>query len=109
MILLHFSEFLNHNNVDGVICVRDSIALSFINVAKRKGFDIPNDVSIIGMQNTKYAQLSYLTLSCVNIPVYQLGEEAMKLLTQFMLGKIFEKKHILIPHKLILRESTKIK
>lgn len=105
---LHFSEFLNHNNVDGVICVRDSIALSFINVAKRKGLDIPNDISVIGMQNTKYAQLSYPTLSCVDVPVYQLGEESMKLLTQFMQGKIVDKKHILLPYNLILRESTEI-
>ena len=81
---LHFNEFFNSHKVDGVISVRDSIAVSFMNIAQRNGHRIPEDILVVGFQNTKYAQLSRPTLTCVDTPVYDLGAAAMELLTKYM-------------------------
>lgn len=102
----HFSEFFSKNLVDGVLCVRDSIAVSFINVAQKNNISIPNDLVIVGMQNTKYAVLSNPTLTCIDVPVYKIGTEAMKLLTKFMKNEEVNKTQILLSHSTIYRNST---
>ena len=58
--------------------------VSFINVARKLHLHIPDDVQVVGFQNTKYAELSRPQLTCINTPIYDLGEKAMDLLTKLM-------------------------
>ena len=102
---LHFAEFFNNHEVDGVISVRDSIAVSFMNIAQKNGHKIPEDISVVGFQNTKYAQLSRPTLTCVDTPVYDLGAAAMELLTKIMKEEPVEETKIVLPYSVFYRES----
>lgn len=102
---LHFEEFLNNNRIDAAISVRDSIAVSFINVAIKRGFEVPKDIEVIGLQNTKYAILSRPNLTCVDTPVYDIGAVSMRLLTKFMKQETVDEKHVLLPYRLIRRET----
>ena len=104
---LHFNEFFNNHNVDGVISVRDSIAVSFMNIAQKNGHKIPEDILVVGFQNTKYAQLSRPTLTCVETPVYDLGAAAMELLTKYMKEEQVENTKVLLPHSVFYRDSMK--
>lgn len=79
-----YEDLLNEDQPEVAIVVRDSMAVSFINVARKLHFHIPNDIQVIGFQNTKYAELSRPQLTCINTPIYDLGEEAMDLLTTLM-------------------------
>lgn len=79
-----FEELLNEDQPDVAIVVRDSMAVSFINVARKLHLHIPDDVQVVGFQNTKYAELSRPQLTCINTPIYDLGEKAMDLLTKLM-------------------------
>lgn len=103
----HFKEFFEDKKVDAVLAVRDSIAISFMNVMIEKGKKIPEDISVIGFQNTKYAVLSRPTLTCVDTPVYDIGAVSMRLLTKLMANEKIEEstKHILLPHNIIKRKS----
>jgi LacI family transcriptional regulator len=102
---LHFAEFFNTHEVDGVISVRDSIAVSFMNIAQKNGHKIPEDILVVGFQNTKYAQLSRPTLTCVDTPVYDLGAAAMELLTKIMKEEPVEETKIVLPYSVFYRES----
>lgn len=102
---LHFAEFFNNHEVDGVISVRDSIAVSFMNIAQKNGHKIPDDILVVGFQNTKYAQLSRPTLTCVDTPVYDLGAAAMELLTKIMKEEPVEETKIVLPYSVFYRES----
>ena len=102
---LHFAEFFNNHEVDGVISVRDSIAVSFMNIAQKNGHRIPEDILVVGFQNTKYAQLSRPTLTCVDTPVYDLGAAAMELLTKIMKEEPVEETKIVLPYSVFYRES----
>jgi LacI family transcriptional regulator len=102
---LHFAEFFNNHEVDGVISVRDSIAVSFMNIAQKNGHKIPEDILVVGFQNTKYAQLSRPTLTCVDTPVYDLGAAAMELLTKIMKEEPVEETKIVLPYSVFYRES----
>jgi LacI family transcriptional regulator len=102
---LHFEEFFNDKPVDGVIAVRDSIACSFMNYAFESGLDCPRDVSIIGLQNTKYAILSRPNLTCVDTPVYDIGAVSMRLLTKFMKQEPVDNIKVILPHSVMKRKS----
>ena len=101
----HFREFFSQHKVDGVIAVRDSIAVSFMNNAGDAGRRIPEDILVVGFQNTKYALLSRPTLTCIDTPVYDLGAVAMKLLTKYMKGETIEQSKVVLPHTVVYRSS----
>lgn len=102
-----FESYFDGVDVDGVIAVRDSISVSFMNVELNKGIKVPEDISIIGFQNTKYAVLARPNLTCIDIPVYDIGAVAMRLLTKLMNGEEVAEKKIYLPHRIINRDSTK--
>jgi LacI family transcriptional regulator len=106
---VHFHELFKDNltPVDGIVAVRDSIAVSFINTMIQKGKKIPADISVYGFQNTKYASLSRPMLSCVDIPIEAIGVKAMSLLKQEIDGEITEVKFNVLPHSIISRQTTK--
>lgn len=106
---VHFKElFKDHQNpIDGVVAVRDSIAVSFINSMIQQGKKIPEDISVYGFQNTKYASLSRPKLSCVELPIEAIGVHAMSLLKQEIDGEHIEVKFNVLPHSIITRQTTR--
>ena len=102
-----FESYFVGNDVDGVIAVRDSIAVSFMNVMLNKGVKVPEDISIVGFQNTKYALLSRPNLTCIDIPVYDIGAVSMRLLTKLMNGEDNTETNVVLPHRIIIRGTTK--
>ena len=101
----HFEEYFETHKVDGAIAVRDSIAVSFMNVMINKGYNVPKDIAVIGYQNTKYAMLARPKLTCIDTPVYDIGAVAMRLLTKLIKGEEVDSIKIVLPHKVIRRET----
>lgn len=85
-----YKKILEKEHPDVAIVVRDSMAVSFINVARGLHISIPEDLQVIGFQNTKYAELSRPSLTCINTPIYEIGEVAMDLLTDLMRESYYE-------------------
>ena len=102
---LDFKELLANKNVDALISVRDSIAISFMNEAINIGKKVPEEISVIGLQNTKYAILSRPNLTCMDTPVYDIGAVSMRLLTKFMKQEEVTEVKVVLPHTLVKRDS----
>lgn len=104
-----FSEILDQGIPEVALVVRDSMAISFMNIAINKGYKVPDDLQVIGFQNTKYAELSNPKLTCVETPIYEIGNKAMAYLTELMQENSQNKKtsNLLIDYKVIWRGSTK--
>ena len=105
-----FDKMLDEYVPDVALVVRDSMAISLMNVANKKGIKVPDKMQVVGFQNTRYALLSNPKLTSVEIPVYEMGNKAMSYLTELM--KDEESKHhkadkILLPYDIVWRESTK--
>ena len=98
-----FNEIIN-TDIDGIISFKDSSAIQLMNGAIITGKKIPDDISIVGLQNTKYALLSRPTLTCLNTPVFELGTEAMTLLTK-LINKEVENHKVVLPYEIIKRNS----
>ncbi len=69
----HFKDILANGVPEVALVVRDSIAISFMNVATRMGIKVPEDLQVVGFQNTRYALLSNPKLTCVETPIYEIG------------------------------------
>ncbi len=102
----HFNEYFKNHKVDGVVAVRDSIAVSFINVARANQVSVPQDISVAGFQNTKYAALSRPNLTCVDVPIYDIGAVSMRVLTKLMNQESVEDRTVKLDHDIIHRAST---
>ncbi|MDE1145059.1 MAG: LacI family DNA-binding transcriptional regulator [Azospirillaceae bacterium] len=63
------------------LCVgADLIALGAIKALHQRGLRVPDDISIIGFDNIPYAALTFPGLSTINIPVEEMGIEAVNTL-----------------------------
>ncbi|MDD4212999.1 MAG: LacI family DNA-binding transcriptional regulator [Bacilli bacterium] len=103
-----FQEFLKENTPQVVMSVRDSMAISFMNVASKHAIKIPEEMQVIGFQNTRYAELSNPRLTCVETPIYEIGNVAMQKLTELMQNPEEAKPdNTIVDYRIIWRESTK--
>lgn len=102
--ILHGSQLLNClSTCSAALCFNDRMALSLIDLLRQNGKDVPEDLSVVGIDNSELAKISLIT-SVVH-PAEQLGEAAAKLLLSMMNGS--EGKNILFPPQLVLRDSVR--
>lgn len=104
---IFFSNELQKRVPDVALVVRDSMAISLMNVANKRGINVPEKLQVIGFQNTRYALLSNPKLTCVAIPIYEMGNRAMSYLTELMRNEESKGQKILLPHSIVWRDSTK--
>ena len=102
---------LNHKDIDGIFAFTDLLATGLMVGLKEYGIKVPDDVSIIGFSNWFLTSITSPTLSTVDQPGYQMGEEAFKILLEEIndLKKGSKPKYrtIEIPTEVIIRESSK--
>lgn len=106
----YFTELLDNDIPEVALVVRDSMAISLMNVAQKRGIKVPDQMQVIGFQNTRYAILSNPKLTCAEIPIYDMGANAMSYLTKLMKEENFKHKKaekILLPYDIVWRESTR--
>lgn len=102
-----FQEYLREHRPEVAIVVRDSIAASLINSASDLGIKIPEELEVMGFQNTKYSKMSRPTLSTIDNPIYDIGAVSMRLLTKLMNEEPIDNVNVILPHNIIWRNSTK--
>lgn len=65
-----------------MVCSSDEDALHLIREAESRGLRIPEDLSIVGFDNSKVAQLEKIALTSVEHPSFFLGETATNILLE---------------------------
>jgi GntR family transcriptional regulator of arabinose operon len=63
-----------------VVCGNDEDALRFIEAAERHGIRVPDDLSVVGFDNSNIAQLEKISLTSVDHPSFEIGEKAANIL-----------------------------
>ena len=87
-------------------CISDSIAIGCTRKLTELGINVPADFSIIGFDDTSIAKMYCPAISTVAQPQADLGEIAMDRLVRRMDGDKTPPATKILPHKLILRETT---
>ncbi|CAG2534188.1 LacI family [Maribacter dokdonensis] len=78
------TEFFQNNDVDAVLCVNEIFAIQCMSILQYIGFNIPEDISIIGFTDGILSKFSSPKLSTVAQHGEKMGELAAKLLIQRM-------------------------
>lgn len=81
------AELLEQGNpVDGIVCYNDQIAVSILNGLRAMGRRVPEDISVVGYDNSSLAVNATIGLTSVNHPKEQLGEAAAQMLLDLING-----------------------
>jgi len=91
--------------IDAVFCANDILAMGFIRAALTHGFDIPNEIAVIGCDDIRIAQYYYPALTTIRLNPIEIGRSAVEILEKMVEGKKNHKgKHV--ECDLIVRESA---
>ncbi len=90
-----------------IFVATDEMALGVIHGLQDKGVRVPEDVEVIGFNNTRLAVMVRPTLTTVVQPMYDIGAVSMRLLTKYMNKEEVEDAIVVLPHRLEVRDSTK--
>ena len=93
---------------DGIVCVNDLVAVGVINALLDAGVRVPNDVAVIGFDDTELGAFMTPALTSVRQPWDQLGREAVNLLLD-RLGStdtVESARQLVLSPELIVRESS---
>ena len=92
---------------DGVFCFNDPVAIGAMRAACETGLAIPDDVAIIGVANTRYADQLGVPLSSIDQGTAAIGRRAAELLLDAMAApEGHEATATYLPARLIARAST---
>lgn len=84
----------------------DDSAVGALSVAHKRGLKVPENISIIGYDNTKVAEMAYPPLTTLAQPFYEMGEKAVEMLIKKISLKD-EVENVIMPFKIIERDTVK--
>jgi len=91
---------------EAIFCWTDFIALEVISVATELGLRMPEDIGIVGYDNTMYCDFAQNGLTSIDQSGELLGLQATRLLIERIRGRTVAE-HFLIPPRVVARNSTR--
>ncbi len=102
--MLHLFQQPDYPNA--VFAVSDMYAAGTIQAAKQAGLRVPEDVAVIGFDNTEICLLTDPPITAVSQPIFELGFQACELLLERIDYPGTGAKQIVLDTELIVRSST---
>ena len=97
----------DRRDVDAVFCFSDQIALGAMQTALRHGRTIPGDIAVAGFDDVEDGRYATPALTTVSPDKAAIAREALACLADRLSGDpAAPARRIVIPHQLIVREST---
>jgi len=95
----------SRNRPEAVFCWSDYFAFEFLSVAREMGVDIPNDLGVVGYDNSSYCDLAQNALTSVDQSGQLLGLQAARLLIERIAGRETAE-HFVVTPRLVARASS---
>jgi DNA-binding LacI/PurR family transcriptional regulator len=83
----------------------DEHAMRFIGAIRQHGYSVPDDVSVVGMDDAGQAELMNPTLTTVHFPYRAAGAAAFDILKRLIENNNEDSAQIVLKHRLVVRES----
>ncbi|MCV9952373.1 LacI family DNA-binding transcriptional regulator [Paenibacillus sp. BT-177] len=90
----------------GVICSSDYMATGAIEAIREIGMRVPDHISVVGFDNTFYAELSMPKLTTINQNITLMGMKAGEHLIRMIENPDYSPPTEIVPANLIVRDST---
>lgn len=100
-------EIVKHPDLTGVVVSADIMAAGIMTGLREHGVRIPDDISIIGFDDINIARLVSPPLTTIRQDMNLKGRLAVDFMLQLLNGTPLETKEIVLPTKLIERDSVK--
>ncbi|MEO3813161.1 LacI family DNA-binding transcriptional regulator [Sphaerisporangium sp. B11E5] len=97
---------LLRKGVTGVICASDPLALGAIRAVRRVGMSVPEDVSVVGFDDSAFMNCTNPPLTTVRQPIEAMGRTAVTLLVGQIEGATVTAEELLFEPELVVRGST---
>ncbi|MBJ6360476.1 GntR family transcriptional regulator [Paenibacillus sp. GCM10012307] len=93
-----------------IVCYNDQLAVRLLDVIRQKGLNVPEDLSIVGYDDSNLATATEVKLTTIAHPKIEMGEQAVRMLYQ-----LIEKqsnggnltRDIVYEPRLVIRSSTR--
>jgi LacI family transcriptional regulator len=91
---------------DAIFCANDLIAVGALHALLAAGLRVPQDVALVGMDDTELARMSFPQISSVSLGSSERGRLAAQLLLDRLADPSLPPRRETVPPKLIIRASS---
>lgn len=91
--------------IDGVFIANDLMATGAVSVLQSRGRRVPQDVAVVGFDNSPAATSGHVGLTTVHQPSREMGREMARMLMKLLRGEPTERE-LIMPTRLVVRDSA---
>jgi len=92
--------------LDALLCVNDLVAHGFIHAATEAGLRVPEDLAVVGWDDNEEGRYSHPTLTTVSPDKDAIARRTIETLVARIDGDDAPASVTIVPHRLVVREST---
>jgi len=92
--------------ITGIICASDVLALGAIRAVRRAGLSVPEDISVVGYDDSAFINCTHPPLTTVRQPIEAMGRAAVTLLVNQIERDRVSVEELLYEPELVVRGST---
>jgi LacI family transcriptional regulator len=89
-----------------IFAFNDNVAIGVMRAARDRGLRVPEDLSVVGFDDSEQAEIVSPTLTTVRQPLAEMGRMAVSLLLRLLENQRVDAMRIQLATKLVVREST---
>jgi LacI family transcriptional regulator len=100
------ARLLERVTPDAIFCANDLLAIGALSALREAGLDVPVDVALVGMDNTALAEVTWPTLTSVDLGSGERARIAAELLFERIEGLTGEPRMLGVEPRLVVRASS---
>lgn len=93
--------------ITAVFCCQDELAIGLMNYLYDNNINVPEDLSVVGYGDINVASIYRPTLTTIKEPYYDMGAISIRKMLKKLIGEPIDEERIVLPIRLIKRESCK--
>lgn len=93
-------------DIDGIFVASDLMATGVLRALRRTGRKVPDDVAVIGFDNSPLARNAQPSLTTVDQRIEEMGAQAARELLALIAGRPIRSRQLVLDTRLVIRESA---
>lgn len=96
------------NVPDAIIACHDLVAMGAMAAASGQGFEVGNDIAVLGFGDILLAEHTQPPLTTIHQPTFTIGQRACKMLLDIIAGQPLAQSQVIIEPWLVVRQSSSL-